>query len=194
MPRRSAAVASLFFLFTIGTLSGCALTASQLPTAAVPSTGVAPCVGTIDPPYGLARVTDPVLLASALGKPGAGGLCTGQVFQVTQPLTVYRVWDASRSTSRLGRWWSFEPPAGPVDAYRVKNEICPAWSSLDRVTQCHLKVGAQIAIGPGQSARCDDRLTYPPSAEIQVFVPNDTRDAAHAKIDVIECEADVAWP
>lgn len=152
------------------------------------------CVGAIEPPYGLTPVSDPALLAATIQPPGKGGLCMGQVYQVVQPLAVYRVWDAAKPWSELGKWWSFAPPAGPRDAYRVKNEICPSWSALDQVTQCRLKVGAEIVIGPGQSAACDqkDDVNYPPSAEIQVYVPNDNSNPG--KELVFDCVAKAAWP
>ena len=137
----------------------------------------------------------PTLLNSALGKPGKGGLCEAKVFQVKQPLTVYRVWDSSKPYSQYGRWWSFDPPACPVDAYRAKTAICASWSKLDRVTQCRLKAGTEIVIGPGQSAQCvggTDDKSYPPSRETQVYVPNDSTTAG--KLQVTDCLADVAWP
>ncbi|MGG1949032.1 hypothetical protein AB1286_30205 [Trinickia sp. NRRL B-1857] len=154
----------------------------------------AQCVGAIEPPYGLTPVSDPALLAATVQPPGKGGLCMGEAYQVTQPLTVYRVWDTAKPWSELGKWWSFAPPAGPRDAYRVKNEICPSWSALDQVTQCRLKVGSEIVIGPGQSAACDpkDNVNYPPSAEIQVYVPNDNSNPG--KELVFDCVAKAAWP
>jgi hypothetical protein len=185
---------SLLVVFAIGALAACAPLRMEQAGPAMPSTSETQCRGTIDPPYGLAAVDDHALLNSALGPPGKGGLCDARVFRVTQPLTVYRVWDAGKAASQYGRWWSFNPPAGPVDAYRAKNAICPSWSRLDRVTQCHLKVGTEIVIGPGQSAQCDNHLTYPPSTETQVYVPNDTRDAGNPNLSVTECVADAAWP
>jgi hypothetical protein len=185
---------SLLVVFAIGALTACAPMPTQQAGTAMPPTGETPCRGTIDPPYGLVAVDDQALLNSALGPPGKGGLCNARVFRVMQPLTVYRVWDAGKTASQYGRWWSFDPPAGPVDAYRAKNAICPSWSRLDRVTQCHLKIGTEIVIGPGQSAQCDNHLTYPPSAERQVYVPNDTRDAGSPTLSVTDCVADAAWP
>lgn len=162
---------------------------------ASPSAVKGACLGSIEPPYGLAETSDPALLNSALGQPGKGGLCEAKVFRVNQPLTVYRVWDSSKPYSQFGRWWSFDPPAGPVDAYRARNAICASWSKLDRVTQCRLKTGTEIVIGPGQSAQCavsDDNRSYPASPETQVYVPNDSRTAGNLR--VADCLADVAWP
>lgn len=178
---------------------GCASTAPQQQSTAAPASPQAQvqeqCIGAIHPPYGLTPVSDPALLAKAIQAPTKGGLCMGEVFQATQPLTVYRVWDSSKPWGQYGSWWSFNPPAGPRDAYRVENEICPSWSKLDRVTQCRLKVGSEIVIGPGQSAQCgaqDNGVSYPPSAAIQVFVPNDTSDPS--KEFVSDCVAATAWP
>ena len=183
---------------TIGVLvlAGCTSLATQHSPA---TTALAPlpteCVGSIEPPYGLTPISNPALLAKAVQEPSKGGLCMGAVFQVTQPLTVYRVWDSGRPGGEYGIWWSFYPPAGPRDIYRIKNEICPSWSRLDRVTQCRLKIGSEIVIGPGQSVQCDKRdgdVGYPQSVDIQVYVPNDPSDPG--KRFVSDCVAASTWP
>ncbi|RDU98980.1 hypothetical protein [Trinickia dinghuensis] len=183
-------------------LGACAPLASQQQTAtpSLPQAGSQAltqthCAGAILPPYGLTPISDPALVAKAQQPPTKGGLCMGEAFQTTQPLTVYRVWDSSKPLGQYGSWWSFNPPAGPRDAYRVQNEICPSWSKLDRVTQCRLKVGSEIVIGPGQSAQCgaqDNNASYPTSAAIQVYVPNDT--SSPSKEFVSDCIAATAWP
>jgi hypothetical protein len=172
---------------------------SSVPPPQQAATGLAPlpteCVGSIEPPYGLTPISDPTLLSKSVLKPTKGGLCMGEAFQVTQPLAVYRVWDSAKPWGEYGTWWSFTPPAGPRDIYRIKNEICPSWSHLDRVTQCRLKVGADIVIGPGQSVQCgaqDGDIGYPQSAETQVYVPNDTSDPS--KQFISDCIAATAWP
>lgn len=184
----SLAIAGLLF-------GGCTSPAPQKQAVAGLTPLPTECVGSIEPPYGLMPVNDPALLAKAVMKPTEGGLCMGAVFQVTQPLTVYRVWDSAKPWGEYGTWWSFNPPAGPRDIYRIKNEICPSWSHLDRVTQCRLKVGSEIVIAPGQSAQCgaqDGDVGYPQSAEIQVYVPNDTSDPS--KRFISDCVAATAWP
>ncbi|WP_124602735.1 hypothetical protein [Burkholderia sp. Bp8963] len=176
-------------------VAGCTSLAPAPDTTASSNPPQSRCVGTIEPPYGLEQTSNPALLGRAVGQTDKGGLCEGNVFKVTQPLTVYRVWDSSKTWSQYGNWWSFNPPAGPTDTYRAKNEICPSWSRLDRVTQCRLKVGAEIVIGPGQSAQCgasDSNISYPPSPETQVFVPND--GAVDDKRSVTDCLAEIAWP
>ncbi|OWY37792.1 hypothetical protein CEK28_15340 [Xenophilus sp. AP218F] len=132
------------------------------------------CVGAVlPPPAGMRETTDEALLSAAVAAPGKGGLCLGKVFQQTAgAVMVYRVWDASKPASRLGRWWSFSAPAGSVEEYRRANAICPAWSQLNAVERCVLVKGAKVAAGPGQSATCSDALAYPPSAVNQVYVPN----------------------
>src|SRR5260370_30595459 len=182
---------------SIAALALCGCTSlAPLPGEAISSSAPkSQCVGTIEPPYGLEQASDPSLLGRAVGHAERGGLCEGKVLKVTQPLTVYRVWDSAKTWSQYGNWWNFSPPAGPTDAYRAKNEICPSWSRLDRVTQCHLKVGVEIVIGPGQSAQCgvnDNNISYPPSPESQVFIPNDGADAD--KRSVTDCLAEIAWP
>ncbi|TKC86789.1 hypothetical protein FAZ69_19245 [Trinickia terrae] len=175
----------------MGALAGCA----QFPSGGEgPLVETAACTGSINVPYGLVEVADDTLLKQVVQPAGKGGLCDAKVFKVAQPLTVYRVWDQANQNSQYGRWWSFNPPAGPVGTYRAANAICPEWSALNRVKQCRLKVGAEIVIGPGQSALCSNNLTYPQSATNQVFVPNDTRDPKNLKLDVGDCLADAAWP
>ena len=50
------------------------------------------CPGTTEPPPALqpylAPVQDPTLLAQALGAPGKGGLCDGQVYEVTSASSI----------------------------------------------------------------------------------------------------------
>ncbi|OQS36346.1 hypothetical protein B0T40_11000 [Chromobacterium haemolyticum] len=139
------------------------------------------CAGQTQPPMpGMSTVDNPALLNSALGQPGKGGLCTGQVRRqdaADQTVTVYRVYDSGKANSRLGRWWSFSAPQGPVAAYRAANAICPSWSQLNRVVRCQLEVGAQVAVGPGQSADCAPDPNYPPSPVNQVYVPNASPDS-----------------
>jgi len=193
LTNRKAWISRLLSICAIGALAACA--PMQAPNAGSEGSPIAAanCTGTIIVPYGMTEVTDNTLLQQAVQPPGKGGLCEGKVLKVQQPLTVYRVWDASNSNSQFGRWWSFAPPAGPVSTYRADNAICPEWSALNRVTQCHLKVGAEIVVGPGQSAQCKD-MSYPQSPVNQVLVPNDTRDPKNPKLSVDDCQADVAWP
>lgn len=150
------------------------------------------CVGSIvNPPAGLVESNDPDLLKSALGATSQGKLCTGKVFVAEQPVVVYRVWDAAASYTLLGRWWSFDAPTGSRDSYREKNAICPSWSALNRVSACTLKPGSKIVVGPGQSAKCDDQLTYPPSAVNQIYMANDSRAG---QVWVENCTAGEVWP
>ncbi len=148
--------------------------AERAPTApreAAPE-AAAGCPGAIAASKELSEISDASVLASALGKPGEGKLCRAKVFQVSADVRVYRVWDGSKPTSRLGRWWSLTEPKGPVDEYRKANAICKAWSALDRVVACKLKVGAKVVVGSGQSAKCDDGVEYGASPVNQLFVPD----------------------
>lgn len=161
------------------------------PVPAAPAPEAPACAGMIEPRDGLTAVDDPALLATAVGQPGEGKLCTGQVFEATAPVTVYRVWTAAKDWSQLGGWWSFDEPVGPVEAYREANAICPEWSDLDRVSRCTVKVGARIVVGPGQSATCEGGLGYAASAVNQVFIPNDTRIE---QVFVEDCTPGEVWP
>ena len=150
------------------------------------------CAGSVmSPPKGLKEVKDASFNATPpLDKTDNGKLCKAKVFEVVSPVTVYRVWNKSKAYTEKGQWWSFSRPKGPVSQYRHDNEICPEWSDLDMLTQCKLKVGSKIAVGPGQSAKCAT-LTYPKSAVNQVFVPNDGRKGV---FHVDNCSKPVAWP
>lgn len=166
--------------------------APPLPPPPLPAPASA-CAGTIDVVDGFREVDDGALLQQALGAPGKGNLCTGKVFEATKSVTVYRVWNKAKPHTQLGRWWSSSAPKGPIDAYRAANAICPEWSDLDVVSECRIKVGAHIVIGPGQSATCAT-MSYPPSATNQIFIPNDTRDPENQKVFVDGCSPGAAWP
>lgn len=151
------------------------------------------CVGmVISPPAGLLGETDDAaLLKSAIGNSGEGKLCAGKVFVVMKPVTVYRVWDKSKSWSALGGWWSLSYPEASREEYRKQNDICPEWSALDIMSACTLKVGAKIVIGPGQSvATCADKKLLPKSSVNQVYIPNDARVN---QVYVDGCES-ADWP
>lgn len=169
--------------------------ATPTPTVVTPPPTTPPtaCPGTVETHDGLRESSDEALLKQALGDPGKGSLCTGKVFEVTKPVTVYRVWNKAKAYTQLGRWWSFSTPKGPVSAYRAANAICPEWSDLDVVSECKLKPGVKIVVGPGQSATCE-KGGFPASATNQVFVPNDTRDPANQKVLVDACTPGAAWP
>ncbi|HMY16662.1 MAG TPA: hypothetical protein PKA58_10115 [Polyangium sp.] len=149
-----------------------------------PVDGVA-CVGAVNAvPEGAKEVSDEGFAKSAIDETTKGKLCMARVYEAIAPIKVYRVWNSQKSYTEFGKWWSFDKPAGPVDAYREQNAICPEWSDLDRVSVCEIKVGARFAVGPGQSAKCAT-TTYEKSAVNQVFIPNDTREQ---KVFVDHCE------
>ena len=184
-------------------LVACLNTASEPPPHAVvavheppppPTVTVgAACPGKIEAQDGLVAVSDDPLYKQALGEPTKGSLCTGQVFEAQKPVKVYRVWNKAKSYTKLGRWWSFSAPKGPVGAYRAANAICPEWSELDMVSECTLKVGAHVVVGPGQSAACKAE-SFPVSPTNQVFIPNETKDPANQKVFVEGCTEGSAWP
>ncbi|MFO0605673.1 MAG: hypothetical protein U0324_21000 [Polyangiales bacterium] len=180
-------------------LLACASTTAQGPSPATPATPAtssaepaAQCVGSVAPPPAGARpVDDPALLASAIGADGAGKLCAGAVYEATQPITVYRVWQRDRAYTEIGRWWSFERPEGPREAYRERNAICTEWSALDVWSRCEIRAGAHFVVGPGQSARCEGGAVIARSATNQVYIDNDTRQS---RVFVEHCEQQGAWP
>ncbi len=183
----------LFLLF--GGLAACA----GAPVAPPPTTqaDAAPlhCPGSSGVPARLREqlqaVEDPALLRAALGQPGQGGLCQGQVYQ-SRPdsqVTLFRVWNSTNPHSQYGSWWALELPVGEVSAYRAGFEICYQWSPLDRLATCSLKPGARLVLGDGQSASCSAHLTYPPSPRQQVFI----QDAASAVTDCSVHTAKFNW-
>ena len=161
----------------------------EAPVAAAP----AACPGKIEAQDGLTAVSDDALYKQALGEPTKGSLCTGQVFEAQKPVKVYRVWNKAKGYTKLGRWWSFSAPRGPIEAYRTQNAICPEWSDLDMVSECTLKVGARVVVGPGQSANCKAG-SFPVSPTNQVFIPNETKDPANQKVFVEACSEGAPWP
>jgi hypothetical protein len=78
---------------------------------------------------------------------GQGGVSAALVVKITQDIPVYRMWNgpgdvnAQGNTNRLGGWWSYDAPHGPVDGYRVAYEICRDWNKLKWVATCTLKAG-----------------------------------------------------
>ncbi len=63
---------------------------------------------------GFEKVDDPELLTKAVGAPGAGGLCKGEVRRTTKggttkvEVSVYRLYGGE--AVQFGRWWAFGPP------------------------------------------------------------------------------------
>ncbi len=150
------------------------------------------CVGPLQPPPpGLTPVADAALLQQALGKSGAGKICAGQVYQASQPIQLYRVWDSSKSYTQLGQWWSAEIAQGPKAAYQRANAICPAWSALDQQVSCQLKAGSLVVIGNTQSADCGADGVLEKNATMQWFVANDGRNNQYL---VDNCQDLGAWP
>ena len=175
-------ITSLTGVIAVLGLSGCAVqgisettdsTATQLPPMAA-----AACEGATDlPPQfvgAFVPAIDPSLLNQALGDPGKGGLCQGQVYITTGVATVklYRAWNSTNPGSRTGSWWAFYKPAGKVAAYREDYEICYQWSPLDKLVTCDIKPGTKVVVGNGQSASCSAFLNYGVSASQQVYIPN----------------------
>ena len=97
----------------------------------------------------------------AIQPPGMGGIYAALVVRVTEDIPVYRMWngpgksDARGNTNRLGAWWSYDAPGGPVGTYRSEYEICRSWNDLTWVATCTLKKNTVVAIGPGQSVTAE---------------------------------------
>ncbi|WP_330959625.1 hypothetical protein [Photobacterium sp. 53610] len=136
------------------------------------------CIGSTEPPVAWASKLiaddDPQLLTNSLGEPNQGKLCQGQVYKVKdgEALTIYRAWNSTNPNSQYGAWWATSQPDGKVAHYRAGYEICYQWSPLDKMTRCELKPGSKLVIGNGQSAQCSQWLTYPVSADQQLYLEN----------------------
>jgi hypothetical protein len=121
--------------------------------------------------------------AGATGKPGEGKVIRPYVVRVTRDVKVYRLWDgpdvrdAQGRTSRMGQWWTFEPPSGTLASFRTRYEVCEKWDTLRWVAACTLRRGAVVVIGAGQSVSaqvCGDatrRENYPRNdRDLQVYI------------------------
>ena len=109
----------------------------------------------------------------------------------TEPVTLYRVFDADKPYTEWGSWWSLQPPEGSKAQYRADNAICPEWSPLNKVVACQLRPGSQIVVGNTQSAQCADGSVFPKTAHTQIFVPNDGRAGI---VHVGACSEASDWP
>jgi hypothetical protein len=147
------------------------------------------CAGSINVPSGLTPVENPSLLNMALGAPGKGGLCLGEVFEVKKKHLVYRVY-SSNTENQFGHWWTFDKPDNVSRAeYRQVEDICTSWSELDLMVACELVLDTELALGPGQSANCPGppSMTYPASPNNQIYF-------ASAQLSVAQCSTPVSWP
>lgn len=132
------------------------------------------CLGKPTPPAWLKstfrEVHNEHLLHKALGAPLKGGLCRGKVYVLDKPIRLYRAWNSTNPSSKLGAWWAFFPPQGAIKDYRKDYEICYQWSPIDKLVSCEIKAGTEVVIGNGQSAQCSPYLTYPTSAAKQIYI------------------------
>ena len=191
----SVRLAPLPLVLFLSTLVAC----GAPPPPAHPKRRALPARARFEAADGLQEAQNDALLQKARGEPGQGKLCAGKVYTAVKPVTVYRVWNSAKAYTQLGTWWSLARPPGSVEKYSAENVICKVWpdgtrSELNSVSECHLKVGAQVVVGPGQSASCANDVTLPASAINQVFIPNETRDPANQKV-YVECSTPgAAWP
>lgn len=145
----------------------CGCVRAQQPSPAVVT---AACAGEAPRPEGMRAVSDPARRDRVVHPAGEGGLCAAEVFEVTAPVTLHRMWSRGRPSSRTGRWWTLTPMRGSAAQYRVDYEVCPEWNDLDASVRCTLPAGARVVIGTGQSVRCAGGLDYGVSPAAQVFV------------------------
>lgn len=133
------------------------------------------CATPVRVPAGFAAVEDAALRAQVLGNPGEGRLCSAALLEAREAVPVWRLYNRADAHSQLGRWWLLERPAEPVASLRERLAVCPEWSPLDALVECRLRVGARVALGPGQSVQCTGGRHFDASPALQLYVPNDTR-------------------
>lgn len=152
-----------------------------------------PCLGSIGAPPSFAgkltKVEFPDSFKSAIGEPTKGGLCQAQAFKVNDGFEIFRGWNATYTKGKLGKWWTFTLPSKSIASYRKNYAICPKYSPLDMLVRCTLKEGTILALGTGQSAKCNQYLTYDISPAIQIYLP----DAAEATMDCETYQGNFAW-
>ena len=150
------------------------------------------CVGSVNTTIaGLRAEASDKLMPQANGAAGKGGVCAAQSFVAVEPITVYRLYDSSRPWTAQGAWWSMNRPSGTRESYRAQNAICKEWSPIDRLVVCKIKPHTELVLGTTQSVTCSENETYPATADIQVYIPNNAREN---QIYVEECEDQGVWP
>lgn len=173
---RNTVFAPLFLWLAASCTATTSTTGTTVPTTPPTTPPSAPqCVGSISDPPNFTPTGNTELLAQTIGQPLQGKLCMGRTYTTLQPITVYRLWNRSRPYTQHGVWWSLERPTGTIESLRERLEICREWSPLDVLSECTLRAQTPVVYGIGQSARCEGGITYPPSAEMQLYIPNDTR-------------------
>lgn len=148
-----------------------------------------PCKALSRAPEGFDPIDAPELISQAKKGPGKGGVCDARAFRVNGTPTIYRAYNGTNPSSKLGEWWALEEPSGPVSAYRRDYQICYQWSPLDRLVKCTLRVGTKVVLGTGQSAACSEYLSYSTSASVQLYLADAKADA----VDCAEFDAIMSW-
>ena len=171
-------------------LTGCGGLVRHDGEVAVGIDGLAWFGGPPVPPAGVVETAAPALLDQARAASEKGGICAGKVFSVQRSVRVYRVWDSSKSHSRIGRWWSLNRPNESRETYRQTYAICPSWSALDHLVSCDLVAGSLVVIGTTQSAACEDGV-HPKTSMNQVYIAN---NPAQDQVFVENCKDEGAWP
>lgn len=95
-------------------------------------------------------------------------------------IIVYRVYDATKPWSMMGRWWVFEKPEGSKDEFRSNNAVCDEWSDLSHVVQATIKKDAIFFIGSTKRVECKD-TTYGDTEYLQVFIPQPKKSLKKVK-------------
>lgn len=161
------------------------------------------CAEKVTLPPGFENSSDSALLADAVKSAGTGGLCCGQVAVASRAVTIYRAWtphyeDQSKqppgyhAAYQFGNWWSPTAPSASRATYRNQDDICAEYDSLTVYSQCDIRKGTTVVIGPGQSVKCDESTMIPQSSTLQIYIPNPKdREGTQGRLD--SCDTYV-WP
>jgi hypothetical protein len=160
------------------------------------------CKGDSSLPATLAKGFEPTkdnqLRGKALGDPGEGKLCQGQVYESKSdakfPIILYRAWNSTNPKSKFGNWWTFQKPTGKISTYRFDYELCYQWSPLDKLVKCELKPKMKVVVGTGQSAECSKYLIYGVSGEKQVYIGGDADgDTSESVTNCSVSDSEFSW-
>jgi hypothetical protein len=153
----SAIVQRALFVLVSLAVASCAWLTGPEPTTPYPCRAAGWCTRTA-PIFEIVARDDPLwpvaAAASAVQPSGMGGISMAIAVRLQHDTPVYRVWTdgTDRPSSRIGPWWTFDPPAGTDKDFRERYAVCEAWNPrLSRLAACTLSRGSVVLIGPGQS-------------------------------------------
>ena len=103
---------------------------------------------------------------------GEGGLCAAQLItQTSYAGPLFRVYDSSKPNTRLGSWWSLNPPPKSEAEWRAMYAVCYEFdTAADQYIECYIKPNTMYVLGFTQSEACSDNTRYAQTDSMQVYV------------------------